>query len=251
MEAAFIRFVLCLTNLSEVIILELEGTKTIKTWSQLFSLIKSRVGISVNDDKVMEVLAQQQREVLFALTTPAKHRKLMEMEAAMEEEDVKPCRAIVSWLMPTTESSDDPMAIVVANWNKVVDFLKQVQLAVPRLEYSVERMTEDSEACMEEIDAKIMLVQAQVGKPPENFESVPAPDLWNSAVHFKSNLQELQTMLFKMNAGLKDARIQIELQKRAILDSSLLKQQVDQAHAFMGKVYNKVLFTQQEMLKMK
>jgi len=53
-----------------------------------------------------------------------------------------------------------------------------------------------------------------------------------------------------MNAGLKDAWSQIELQKRAILDSSLLKQQVEQAHAFMGKVYNKVLFTQQVMLKM-
>jgi len=50
------------------------------------------------------------------------------------------------------------MAIMVANWNKVMDSLKQVQLAVPRLEYSVKRMTEDLEACLEEIDAKIMLV---------------------------------------------------------------------------------------------
>jgi len=53
-----------------------------------------------------------------------------------------------------------------------------------------------------------------------------------------------------MNAGLKDARSQIELQKRASVDASLLKQQVEQAHDFMGKVYNEVLFTQQEMLKM-
>ncbi len=53
-----------------------------------------------------------------------------------------------------------------------------------------------------------------------------------------------------MHAGLKDVRSQIELQKRASVDASLLKQQVEQAHAFMGKVYNEVLFTQQEMLKM-
>ena len=142
------------------------------------------------------------------------------------------------------------MAVMVANWNKVVDSLEQVQLAVPRLEYSMETMTQESEACIEGIDAKIMMVRAQVGKPPENFEGVPAPDLWNSAIHFESNLQDLRATLAGMHAGLKDVRSQIELQKRASVDASLLKQQVEQAHAFMGKVYNEVLFTQQEMLKM-
>jgi len=111
-------------------------------------------------------------------------------------------------------------------------------------------MAEDSEICMEEIDAKIMLVRAQVGKPPENFKGIPAPDLWNLAIHFELNLQELQTTLLGMNAGLKDAQAQIELQKRMMLDSSLLKQQVEQAHVFMGKVYKEVLFTQHKMLKM-
>jgi len=111
-------------------------------------------------------------------------------------------------------------------------------------------MTQDSEVCMEGIDAKIMMVHVQVGKPPENFEGVPTPNLWNLAIHFESNLQELWTTLFGVNAGLKDAQSQIELQKWAIVDSSLLKQQVEQAHAFMGKVYNEVVFTQQEMLKM-
>ncbi len=250
MDAAFVSPSLSLNNLSEVILIELEGAKTIKTWSQLFSLIESGVGILVNDDEVTEILAWQQREVSFAPTTPAKHRKVMDMIFGAEEEDVKPCRVIVSQLLPTTESSGDPMAVMVANWNKVVDSLERVQLAVPRLEYLLEKMTQDSEACMEGIDAKIMMVRAQVGKPPENFEGVPVPDLWNLAIHFESNLQELWTTLFGMNAGLKVAQSQIKLQKRAIVDSSLLKQHVEQAHAFMGKVYNEVVFTQQEMVKM-
>jgi len=41
---------------------------------------------------------------IVAPTTPAKCRKLMEMEGGMEEEDVKPCGTIVSRLTPTTES---------------------------------------------------------------------------------------------------------------------------------------------------
>jgi len=69
MDAAFVSPALSLNNLSEVILSELEGTKTIETWSRLFSLIESGVGISVNDNEVMEILARQQREVLFAPTT--------------------------------------------------------------------------------------------------------------------------------------------------------------------------------------
>jgi len=87
----------------------------------------------VGNDEVMEILAQQQWEVSFAPTMPAKRRKMMEMDATMEEEDVKPHGAIVSWLLPLTEATGDPMAIVVVNWNKVVDLLEQVQLTVPRL----------------------------------------------------------------------------------------------------------------------
>jgi len=145
----------------------------------------------VDDDEVAEILARQQKEVSFAPTTPGKRRKFMEMDFGTEEEDVKPRREIVGRFTPTTEATGDPMAIMVVNWNKVVDSLDRVQLAVPRLEYSMERMTQESESCLEGIDAKIMMVRAQVGKPPENFEGVPAPDLWNSAIHFESNLQEL------------------------------------------------------------
>jgi len=58
----------------------------------------------VDDDDVLEILAWQQREVSFAPTTPAKHRKLIEMDVSAKEEDVKPCGTIVSWLTPTTES---------------------------------------------------------------------------------------------------------------------------------------------------
>jgi len=147
--------------------------------------------VLVDDDKVAEILARQQKEVSFAPTTPAKRRKFMEMEFGMEEEDVKPRGLIVGHLTPTMEASGDPMAVMVANWNKVVDSLERVQLAVPRLEYSMETMTQESEACIKGIDAKIMMVRAQVGKSPENFEGVPAPNLWNSAIHFESNLQEL------------------------------------------------------------
>jgi len=171
----------------------------------VFSLVESGVGILDDEDKVIEMLAKQQKEVLFAPTTPAKCRRLTELEVGLAEIDSKPHGAIVGRLMPTSESPGESIAVMVANWNKVVDLLDQVQLAVPRLEYSLERMTEESENCMEGFDAKIMLVRAQVGKPPEHFEGVPVPDLWNSVVHFESNLQELRTTMLGMNAGLKDA----------------------------------------------
>jgi len=119
MDAAFVSPALNMKDLSEVILLELEGRKTIETWSRLFSLIESGVGVLVGDDEVMEILARQQREVSFAPTTPAKRRKMMEMDATMEEEDVKPHGAIVSRLSPSTEATGDLMAVVVANWNKV------------------------------------------------------------------------------------------------------------------------------------
>jgi len=250
MDAAFVSPALCLTHLSDIVMLELDGIKTIENWSRVFSLVESGVGILDDEDKVIEMLAKQQKEVSFAPTTPAKGRRLTELEVGLAEIDSKPRGAIVGCLMPTSESPGESIAVMVANWNKVVDSLEQVQLAVPRLEYLLERMTEESETCMEGIDAKIMLVRAQVGKPPENFKGVPAPDLWNSAVHFESNLQELRTTMLGMNAGLKDARSQIELQKRAAVDSALLKQQVEQVHSFMGKVYGEVIFAQQEMLKM-
>jgi len=102
MDATFVSPALCLTNLSDIVLLELDGIKTIETWSRLFSLIESGVGILDDEDEVIELLAKQQKEVSFAPTTPAKRRKVTEMEAGLAEVDSKPRGAMVSRLMPTT-----------------------------------------------------------------------------------------------------------------------------------------------------
>ncbi len=87
MEAAFVSLALCLTNLSDIVLLELDGIKTIETWSRLFSLIESGVGILDDEDEVIELLAKQQKEDSFAPMTPAKCQKVTEMEAGLAKVD--------------------------------------------------------------------------------------------------------------------------------------------------------------------
>jgi len=66
----------------------------------------------VDDNEVIKILAWQQREVLFTPTTLAKHRKLTEMDFGAEEEDIKPCRTIISQLMPVKSGNIDMRDVI-------------------------------------------------------------------------------------------------------------------------------------------
>jgi len=248
-DAAYISPSLEYSFLPDTLLSRLTGMATIEHWSRLFSMLSSTdVDEHLDDEQVEDLVARQNKSVSFMLTTPRKRLKLSifpELEDTASPREVK-----LERVSPTGETTGDPFALVVANWNKMVDLVDRIRRSVPRLEYTVDNITAETSQLIEAVDSKVSVLYSQAGAPPKGYIGVPAPDLWGSVRGITSELSDLRTTVTTLNGALRDSRVQIDNHQRSILESATLRDRVNEIHNFVGSLITEVSLTQRELLNM-
>jgi len=248
-DTAYVSPSLDYTFLPDTLLSRLTGTATIEHWSRLFSMLASSdEDEHIDEEQVEDLVARQNKSVSFMPTTPGKRLKLSnfpELEDTPSPPDIK-----LEWLSPTAETTGDPYALVVANWNKMVDLVDRMRRSIPRLEFAVDNITAETSQLIEAVDSKVSVLYSQAGAPPKGYIGVPAPDLWGSVRGISSELSDLWTTVTTLNGSLRDSRVQIDNHQRSIRESAALRDRVNEIHNFVGTLISEVSLTQRELLNM-
>ncbi len=163
-DAAYVSPSLDYTFLPDTLLSRLTGTATIEHWSRLFSMLASSdEDEHIDEEQVEDLVACQNKSVSFMPTMPGKRLKLSnfpELEDTPSPPDIK-----LERLSPTAETTGDPYALVVANWNKMVDLVDRMRRSIPRLEFAVDNITAETSQLIEAVDSKVSILYSQAGAP--------------------------------------------------------------------------------------
>jgi len=200
-----------------------------------------------DDDQVEEIFARQDKEVSFRPTTPGKRLKV---EGFSDLEGIEsPGDIWVDRLLSSSDDASDSFALVLANWNKLVDVVDRLRRSMPRLEYAVDAATTDTAGLIDSVDAKVTVLHAQAGTAPKGYVGVPAPDLWGSVSCLVGEIGELRTTTTAISGALRESREQMEKLRSQVVAADALTGRIDEVRDFVGTVITEVTFTQNELLK--